>query len=41
MARVQGIDEAHRQTPAVTMLAMGQVGYLFDCRNLRGSSLHW
>ena len=39
LARAQGMDEAERQTLAVTMLAMGQVAYLFNCRNLRGSSL--
>jgi magnesium-transporting ATPase (P-type) len=39
VARAQGTAEAERQTLAVTMLAMGQVGYLFNCRNLRGSSL--
>jgi magnesium-transporting ATPase (P-type) len=37
----QGLDEAQRQTLAVTMLAMGQIGYLFNCRNLRGTSLRW
>ena len=41
LARAQGVGEADRQTLAVTMLAMGQVGYLFNCRNLRGSSLRW
>jgi len=39
LARAQGVDEATRQTMAVTMLAMGQVGYLFNCRNLRGTSI--
>jgi calcium-translocating P-type ATPase len=39
LARANGVGEAQRQTLAVTMLAMGQVGYLFNCRNLRGSSL--
>jgi magnesium-transporting ATPase (P-type) len=39
LARANGVGEAQRQTLAVTMLAMGQVGYLFSCRNLRGSSL--
>jgi magnesium-transporting ATPase (P-type) len=41
LARAQGVDAAQRQTLAVTMLAMGQVGYLFNCRNLRGTSLRW
>ena len=39
LARNQGVDTAQRQTMAVTMLAMGQVAYLFSCRNLRGTSL--
>jgi magnesium-transporting ATPase (P-type) len=33
------VDEARRQTLAVTMLAVGQIAYLINCRNLRGSSL--
>ncbi len=41
LARAQGMDAATRQTMAVTMLAMGQVAYLFNCRNLRGTSLRW
>ena len=39
LGRANGLEQAHRQTLAVTMLAMGQIGYLFSCRNLRGSSL--
>lgn len=39
LARGQGIADAQAQTLAVTTLAMGQMGYLFNCRNLRGSSL--
>ncbi len=39
LARSQGVDAAERQTMAVTMLAMGQGAYLFNCRNLRGTSL--
>jgi magnesium-transporting ATPase (P-type) len=41
LGRANGLAEAHRQTLAVTMLAMGQVGYLFSCRNLRASSLRF
>jgi magnesium-transporting ATPase (P-type) len=39
LAGAQGIEEARQQTVAVTMLAVGQVAYLINCRNLRGSSL--
>ncbi len=39
LARAQGMDAATRQTMAVTMLAVAQVAYLFNCRNLRGTSL--
>ncbi|MHA3948402.1 cation-translocating P-type ATPase [Cellulomonas bogoriensis] len=39
LARAQGVADAQAQTAAVTMLALGQVGYLVSCRNLRGSSI--
>ncbi len=38
IARAGDLDQAHRQTLAVTMLAVAQIGYLFSCRNLRGTS---
>jgi magnesium-transporting ATPase (P-type) len=39
LARAQGVEDGQAQTAAVTMLALGQVGYLISCRNLRGTSL--
>jgi magnesium-transporting ATPase (P-type) len=38
-AGTRELDVAQQQTIAVTMLAVGQVAYLVNCRNLRGSSL--
>ncbi|MCC5946949.1 MAG: HAD-IC family P-type ATPase [Nitriliruptoraceae bacterium] len=38
-AGTQDLDGAQQQTIAVTMLAVGQIAYLFNCRNLRGTSL--
>lgn len=35
----RGMPLAEAQTAAVTMLALGQLAYLFNCRNLHGSSL--
>ncbi len=39
LAGNQGIAEGQQQTIAVTMLAVGQVAFLINCRNLRGTSL--
>ncbi|HMO11324.1 MAG TPA: HAD-IC family P-type ATPase, partial [Actinotalea sp.] len=39
LARGQGVEDAQAQTVAVTMLAIGQIGYLLNCRNLRGPSM--
>ena len=36
-----GAGDAHAQTSAVTMLALGQLAYLFSCRFLGSSSLTW
>ncbi len=37
--RAQGVPLAEAQTTAVTMLALGQLAYLFNCRSLDRSSL--